>query len=429
MSQAAPRPLFTIFGVPVRIEPMFFLIPLLSLSSRDVPGAAIWTGLVFTGVMLHELGHALAMKRFGFAPSITLHGLGGLTHFPPGARPTPQQNFFITLAGPGSGLVLGGLVFLAQQVIPAPTPLVELALRDALWINVGWSIVNLLPILPWDGGLILDSGLEWATGKRRDRVVAASSILGGGAVIAYALSIQSILLGYFGAMGLMQGIGRLNLRKGGAVQAPKNAGWWERVHAGEDVERDLEFQMKVQADPAQRAYFGELIAWARLLKRDFAGARQAVKQMGAFLPSVSLRARLAAAENDPDTVLSLLGSTASDSDLPLLVSALLMRERFDDVVKLGLERPAIADVAATRLFGAHAWRQSLELCTAERARTGNGRFAYNEACCLSRLGRLDDAVTALQEAKRLGCPELAGLPTDEDLEPVRDRPEVRALLS
>jgi pentatricopeptide repeat protein len=106
-----------------------------------------------------------------------------------------------------------------------------------------------------------------------------------------------------------------------------------------------------------------------------------------------------------------------------------MRDRFDEVVKLGLARPAIADLASTRLFEAGAWAQSLELCAAERARTGLGRFAYNEACCLCRLGRLDDAVTALQKAKTLGCPELAGLQTDEDLEPVRDRPEVRELIS
>jgi pentatricopeptide repeat protein len=174
-----------------------------------------------------------------------------------------------------------------------------------------------------------------------------------------------------------------------------------------------------------------MLAWARLRKRDFAGARLAVRQMGQFQPTISLRARLAAAENDPDQVITLLSpeAAASDSDLPLLVGALIMRDRFDDVVKLGLTRPLIADVASMRLFAAGAFTQSLELCSAERVRTGLGRHAYNEACCYCRLGRLDDAVTALQKAKTLGCPELAGLPTDEDLAPVRDRPEVRALLS
>ena len=145
-------PHFSVFGVPVRIDPWFFVIPLLSLQSRDVQGAAIWTALVFTGVMLHELGHALAMRHYGFAPFITLHGLGGLTHFPEGARPTDRQDFVITLAGPGSGLVLGGLLIVAEKFIPSQGPLVALALSDAKWITIGWSILNLLPILPWDGG-------------------------------------------------------------------------------------------------------------------------------------------------------------------------------------------------------------------------------------------------------------------------------------
>jgi Zn-dependent protease len=424
------NPHFQLFGVPVRIDPLFFLIPALSLRSRDLQGALIWTTLVFVGVLLHELGHALTMKRYGFSPFITLHGLGGLTHFPPGAQPTPRQNFFITFAGPGAGLALGGVVWLVSQVLTAPNPALETALRDALWINIGWSIVNLFPILPWDGGLLLDAGLAWATGKPQHKLVGVVSVVLGGGVVLLAIKFQMLLLGYFGAMGVLQGFNRLNAGSAAPV-APKKT-WWERINADEDVERDLEFHLMTQASPEQRAHYAELLAWARLRKRNFHGARQAVKQMGpTFQPSVSLRARLAAAENDPEQVIALLSpeGAATDADLPLLVSSLLMRDRFDEVVKLGLARPAIADLASTRLFEAGAWAQSLELCAAERARTGLGRFAYNEACCLCRLGRLDDAVTALQKAKTLGCPELAGIQTDEDLEPVRDRPEVRELIS
>ena len=55
--------------------------------------------------------------------------------------------------------------------------------------------------------------------------------------------------------------------------------------------------------------------------------------------------------------------------------------------------------------------------------------AYNEACCLCHLGRLEDAVTALQKAKALGYGGLSQLQTDADLAQVRNRPEVQALLS
>jgi stage IV sporulation protein FB len=205
MTPPAPRPLFSLFGVPVRVEPWFFIIPAFALQTRDLVGALIWTALVFTGVLAHEFGHALAMKRFGLQPSIQLHAMGGYTHYPPRADPTPRESFFITLAGPGVGLVLGLVAYAAQQLVTVPSAELATALADAVWINLGWSFVNLLPVLPWDGGHLLEAGLVWRTGRRHDRVVAASSALVGGAIIAYALASQSLLFGYFGAMGLMEG--------------------------------------------------------------------------------------------------------------------------------------------------------------------------------------------------------------------------------
>jgi Zn-dependent protease len=421
MGERSPGLQFSLFGVPVRIEAWFFILPLFALQTRDVKGAAIWGALVFVGVMLHEMGHALAMRANGFSPSITLHGMGGLTHFPPGARPTPRQDFFITLAGPGAGLMLGVAALLVQHYVQEPSPSVALALSDAVRINIGWSIVNLLPILPWDGGLLLDSALVWATGKRHDRVVAVSSVVGGGLIIAFAALQGRMILGYFGAMGVFQGYRRWNAGAA-APAAPLSGG---------DEAKDLELKIRTSADPKLRAAFAEQLAWVSLRKGDFAGARRAVQQMQGFAPSTSLQARLAAAENDIDSVLRLLVPTgaAKEEDLPLLLAALIAKERFDDALELGRSHLSLAHLAATRLFEAGAWAHSLQLCTAERIRTGDGVHAYNEACCLCQLGRLDDSVTALQKAKTLGYAELSHLQTDKDLEAVRNRPEVQALLS
>ena len=410
---------FSLFGIPVRIELWFFVIPLLALQSRDARGALIWTVLVFTGVMLHELGHALAMRSYGLSPSITLHAMGGLTHFPAGARVTPKQNFFITLAGPGAGLGLGFAVLAFKHFVVVTNADLALALADAVWINIGWSIVNLLPVLPWDGGLILDAGLHWATGKRRDRIVAISSIIGGALIIVAAVKIRMILLGYFGMMGLIQGYQRW---QGTRPATPAT------TQLGDD-ERQLQLEAMTSHDPERRAALLEQVAWLRLKKGDFAGARRAVSEMSRA-PSVSLAARLAASANDVDTVITLLSvpGAASEQDRPLLLSALIAQERFDDAVRLARANVELAHLAATRLFEARAYPQSLELCTSERMRTGEGVHAYNEACCFCHLGRLEDAVTALQKAKTLGFKDLRQLQTDEDLAPVRDRPEVRALL-
>lgn len=56
-------------------------------------------------------------------------------------------------------------------------------------------------------------------------------------------------------------------------------------------------------------------------------------------------------------------------------------------------------------------------------------FLLSVAWCLCRLGRFEEAVTALREARRLGYAELRKLRTEEDLAAVRERPEVLALLN
>ena len=156
-----------------------------------------------------------------------------------------------------------------------------------------------------------------------------------------------------------------------------------------------------------------------------------MNSLGNAQASLSLQARLAATENDVDKVIHLLEpkGSATQTDRPLLLSALIAQERFDDAVSLAREHVTLAASASTRLFEAGAYAQALELSTSERIRTGDGVHAYNEACCLCHLGRLEDAVTALQKAKTLGYGGLSHLKTDEDLVSVRNRPEVLALLS
>ena len=422
MGERSPGLQFSLFGIPVRVELWFFIIPVLALQSLDMKGAAIWTALIFVSVMLHELGHALAMRAYGFAPSITLHGLGGLTAWPEGARPTPKQSFFITLAGPFAGLALGAAVWVATRFIDEPNADLAFALRQALYINVFWSIINLLPVLPWDGGLILDSGLQWATGRHHHRIVALSSMIVGAIVVAAAVALRMIFLGYFGAMGLFQGYQRWNLA--GAAPEPITP------LRTDDEEKKLQLELLASADPTRRARLSEQLAWVRLRKGDFAGARRAVNEMG-IAPSISLQARLAATDNDADKVIALLSppGAATADDRPLLLSALIAQERFDEALALTRAHVDIAGAAATKLFSAGAYSQALEVSTSERIRTGDGVHAYNEACCLCHLGRLEDAVTALQKAKALGYGGLSQLQTDADLAQVRNRPEVQALLS
>lgn len=409
---------FTLLGVPVRIEFGFLLVALLALSSRDAAGAAVWVAAVFLGVLVHEFGHAFAMRRVGRTPFITLHGLGGLTEGHGSTPLTPRQDFFISIAGPVTGLLLGGFIALVGSLISSADPLVELFVRDSIWINVAWSFVNLLPLVPWDGGHVFDAGLRWATGRAWPRLVGVVAIVGGVGVIIAAFVSKQILLGYFGLMSIIAGARKISDDQ----KSKRDAALWTRLMNGEDVEPQLRELIADTLDPAEKAGHYERLAWLYLLRRDFVRARQSVTAMGEFTASRSLRARLAAANDDSKQVVELLNAQPDAADLPLLASALISLGRFDELSMVG------AELAADRLFRAGEYERSLEYCTQLLAQTKDGRHAYNQACCFAKLGRADEAVAALQTAASLGY-DVRELRTDDDLSSLREHPQIVALLN
>ncbi len=151
-----PKPHFRVLGFPVRVSPSFLiLIAILGIGGGTDPVAlAMWIAIAFLSILLHELGHAIAARAFGRAPSIEFHALGGLTHLGSGPPITPARDLVISLAGPAVSLAIGGAAFAyaASSHAPAEGSFLELALDDVLYANLGWGLFNLCPILPLDGG-------------------------------------------------------------------------------------------------------------------------------------------------------------------------------------------------------------------------------------------------------------------------------------
>jgi stage IV sporulation protein FB len=152
---------FSLLGIPVRIHPMFWLVALILGSNRqDVGSVFSWIIAVFLGILVHELGHALAMRAYGFYPWITLYGMGGLTSHDQGYRvhskgSEPLGQILICLAGPAAGFLLAAIVILVIHLTGGPTnPRVANLISSVLFICIVWGAVNLLPIYPLDGGQI-----------------------------------------------------------------------------------------------------------------------------------------------------------------------------------------------------------------------------------------------------------------------------------
>lgn len=107
--------------------------------------------LFIAALMLHEGGHLLAMKLFGYRDLalLFLPFLGALATAHK-QNASLSQKFWISLAGPLPGLLLGlGLLVLTQGQESG-------WLVEAGWVLVGLNLFNLLPIYPLDGGQIAD---------------------------------------------------------------------------------------------------------------------------------------------------------------------------------------------------------------------------------------------------------------------------------
>lgn len=156
---------FHLGRIPVTVQPWFFVTALL-IGPRRLPGIVLWLAVVFGGVLIHELGHAVAVRRQGFEATIELHGFGGLTSWSGASLLAPRERALISAAGPAVGIAVGAAALAMAKLVPPGQPLLGELLQYAVWVNLGWGLLNLLPVLPLDGGMIVASLVEsiWGPG-------------------------------------------------------------------------------------------------------------------------------------------------------------------------------------------------------------------------------------------------------------------------
>ena len=167
-----------IAGIDVFLHPTFLLLLLL-------PGVAERLPLLlatFGCVLLHELGHALAARRFGIGTSdITLYPIGGVARLTRMPR-APGVELLIALAGPAVNLAIAvGLYPLARGGGEF--------LADLLAVNLVLALFNLIPAFPMDGGRVLRALLGGWIGRARATSFAAAV----GRTLAVGFGVYSLL--------------------------------------------------------------------------------------------------------------------------------------------------------------------------------------------------------------------------------------------
>jgi Peptidase family M50. len=157
---------FTLGRIPVRISVWFWLAgTLLGFTAlrEGLQYLLAWLLVLLISILVHEMGHALTAQAFGYSPSVLLYHFGGLAYYQPDSRHTRLKSILISLAGPGAGFLLFGLTYLfARYVLPQfywdmaehSRRLLDDVVLQMLFINLYWGLVNLLPVLPLDGGRI-----------------------------------------------------------------------------------------------------------------------------------------------------------------------------------------------------------------------------------------------------------------------------------
>ncbi len=173
---------FTLFGIPVYIRPSFWVVLAVfggvlnvnSVESLIYPALFVIAG--FVAILAHEMGHALVGRKLGGGyQTIILELCGGLTQSQ-GMTLTRGGKTLMILAGPMMTLLLGVISLWITWNIVSPTltlldlsfwdlvitPLLAAAIHPELYIlsfliMIGewWTILNLLPIYPLDGGQLI----------------------------------------------------------------------------------------------------------------------------------------------------------------------------------------------------------------------------------------------------------------------------------
>jgi membrane-associated protease RseP (regulator of RpoE activity) len=194
---------FRVLNFPVRVHVSFFLIALLlGLRIGNLLYLTLWVLIVFVSVLLHELGHAVTSEYYGRAPRIELYSMGGRTISTRYSLLSYPKEILVSFSGPLAGFLLGGLLFAVYHLLgPLQSDLLNFVIGQLLWVNIGWGILNLIPILPLDGGNIMRNLYHWFKNPYDERtplkisigfgivaVIAAVALLGpGGLYLALLL--------------------------------------------------------------------------------------------------------------------------------------------------------------------------------------------------------------------------------------------------
>ena len=161
---------FSMFGIPIRVHPVFWLTSAFlawNSAGGDPRGLLVCVLAIFVSILVHELGHAVANRQFGWHSEIVLYFFGG---YATSTRHTTWKDITVSAAGPLAGFMLYGSLWWLDLYLKRHfyygNELLFVAVKFSLFINLAWNAFNLIPVLPLDGGQIARELCLWISPRK-----------------------------------------------------------------------------------------------------------------------------------------------------------------------------------------------------------------------------------------------------------------------
>ena len=468
---------FRLFGVNVEVHFTFWLTTLvLSLAAgRELDHTVLtWAVVVFVSILVHEYGHAFAVKAQGLEPEIRLHGMGGTTHYRV-LLPLPRRaEIFISLAGPFAGFLLGGLILALDHFVlhtqafhfrggwfrhAYAEGLAGFAIYSLLWVNFGWGLVNLLPVLPFDGGHVLEAAL----GPKRVRVALTISLVFALAVAGFFAMRRELWAAFLFGMGAFHAVRRLQAdqpvtdlsqqRAAPPREPPIPGEILAKLRAARRALSDDEYDqaarlaneaVKLTAEhgqplPRAKVEAYEVLGWVAHLRGEEAEAARWVKaaeQHGTPDPALVAAMLIGRGETrDARKVLEQARASGDDRKEVVgpLVQILIAEGEVARASAVALDIiDSLSDDDARKMaeiaFGARAFDWAARLFEAVFARTKAADDAYEAARAHAADGANERALEYLSRAVKAGFSDRARAWSDAALEPLRAGSQLEAVV-
>jgi Zn-dependent protease/CBS domain-containing protein len=176
-----------IAGIPIFVHWTFLILIAWVVLGQWLQGHDLATALegvafvlaLFGCVVLHELGHALAARRYGVPTAdITLLPIGGVARLQRIPEHPPEE-LVIALAGPAVNLAIVAVLWALGARFPGDVANPQHLVVARFWpklleVNVFLFLFNLLPAFPMDGGRVLRALLAMRLEYSRATRIAAS---------------------------------------------------------------------------------------------------------------------------------------------------------------------------------------------------------------------------------------------------------------